>query len=147
MSKKLFVGALLGSAVTGAAWLSLSTKKKAAIKKQFNERTNAAMTTATDYVLDALDIVDAKMADVQANEKFNSFADSAKNIKKAAQAKASKFADHLTNDDFDKQTADIRASLAAAKHPDDNDDAVVDDDIVIDNTTDSNQSTNPKKDQ
>ncbi len=136
MSKKLFFGALLGSAMTGAAWLSLPDKKKKDLKTQLRQRTGAVMDAATDYALDALDIVDAKLAESEMDDKFNRFTDGAKKVKKAATEKAGQVADHLTNDDFDEQTADIRAELAAANHPDDNDDPVVDDDIVIDTTTD-----------
>lgn len=140
MSKKLFLGALLGSAMTGAAWLSLSDKKKEDLKTRLHQRTSAAMDAATDYALDALDIVDAKLAESEVDDKLNRFTDGAKKVKKAATKTAGKVADHLTNDDFDEQTADIRAELAAANHPDDNDDPVVDDDIVIDTTDDDSEN-------
>ncbi|MFR0771736.1 MAG: hypothetical protein ACLSH6_07695 [Limosilactobacillus pontis] len=71
--------------------------------------------------------------------------DSVKGAKDKAKQTASHLADRLTNDDFDRETADIRQELANAIHPDDNDDQVVDDDIVIDATDADDQDEKTDK--
>lgn len=140
MSKKVLIGALLGSAATVAAWQLLPSAKKAALKQRVSEKATDLADLTTDYALDALDIVDAKMAEAEADDKFSGVVDKAKDVKAKAKQKATSLADRLTNDDFDKETADIRRELANESHPDDNDDQVVDDDIVIDATK---QPTDP----
>lgn len=134
MSKKLLIGALLGSVATATVWKFMPNKKKAALKQQINDTATDLADRTTDYALDALDIVDAKLAEAEADDKFSGVLDGVKGAKDKAKQTASHLADHLTNDDFDEETADIRQELANAAHPDDNDDRVVDDDIVIDAT-------------
>lgn len=139
MNKKALIGALLGSAATAAAWKLLPNEKKALLKQRVNETATDLADWSTDYALDALDIVDAKMAETEAADRFNGLVDGVKDAKDKAKHTADRLADRLTNDDFDKETADIRRELAAASHPDDNDDPVVDDDIVIDATKDQDE--------
>ena len=134
MSKKVLIGALLGSVATAAAWKLLPNEKKAVLKQRVNETATDLADWTTDYALDALDIVDAKLAETEATDRFSGVVDGVKGAKDKAKQKASHLADRLTNDDFDQETADIRRELAADAHPDDNDDPVVDDDIVIDAT-------------
>lgn len=134
MSKKALIGALLGSAVTAAAWKLLPDEKKTALKQRVNETATDLADWTTDYALDALEIVDAKIAESEASDRFSGVVDGVKDAKDKAKQTASHLTDRLTNDDFDQETADIRRELAAAAHPDDNDDPVVDDDIVIDAT-------------
>lgn len=134
MSKKVLIGALLGSVATAAAWKLLPNEKKTALKQRFNEKATGLADRGTDYALDALDIVDAKMAEAEADDKLSGMVNSVKGAKNKVKQTASHLADRLTNDDFDQETADIRQELANVAHPDDNDDRVVDDDIVIDAT-------------
>lgn len=134
MSKKVLIGALLGGIATAAAWKLMPNEKKATLKQRVNDTATDLADRTTDYALDALDIVDAKMAEAEADDKFSGVVDSVKGAKDKAKQTASHLADRLTNDDFDAETADIRQELANAAHPDDNDDRVVDDDIVIDAT-------------
>lgn len=134
MSKKILIGALLGGIATAAAWKLMPNEKKATLKQRVNDTATDLADRTTDYALDALDIVDAKMAEAEADDKFSGVVDSVKGAKDKAKQTASHLADRLTNDDFDAETADIRQELANAAHPDDNDDRVVDDDIVIDAT-------------
>ncbi|MGN1279214.1 MAG: hypothetical protein ACI4T4_00870 [Limosilactobacillus sp.] len=141
MSKKVLIGALLGSAATAAAWKLLPSEKKAALKQRVNETATDLADWSTDYALDALDIVDAKLAETESLDRFSGVVDSVKDAKDKAKHTASHLADRLTNDDFDQETADIRRELAAANHPDDNDDRVVDDDIVIDATNDKDEKS------
>lgn len=134
MSKKVLIGALLGGLATAAAWKLMPNEKKTALKQRVNDTATDLADRTTDYALDALDIVDAKMAEAEADDKFSGVVDSVKGAKAKAKQTASHLADRLTNDNFDEETADIRQELANAAHPDDNDDRVVDDDIVIDAT-------------
>lgn len=134
MSKKVLMGALLGGLATAAAWKLMPNEKKATLKQRVNDTATDLADRTTDYALDALDIVDAKMAEAEADDKFSGVVDSVKGAKDKAKQTASHLADRLTNDNFDEETADIRQELANAAHPDDNDDRVVDDDIVIDAT-------------
>ena len=128
------MGALLGGLATAAAWKLMPNEKKATLKQRVNDTATDLADRTTDYALDALDIVDAKMAEAEADDKFSGVVDSVKGAKDKAKQTASHLADRLTNDNFDEETADIRQELANAAHPDDNDDRVVDDDIVIDAT-------------
>lgn len=145
MSKKVLLGTILGSVATVAAWKLLPSAKKTALKQRVNATATDFADRTTDYALDALDIVDAKMAESEADEKFNGVVDSVKGAKDKAKQTASHLADRLTNDDFDRETADIRQELANAIHPDDNDDRVVDDDIVIDATDADDQDEKTDK--
>lgn len=145
MSKKVLLGTILGSVATVAAWKLLPSAKKTALKQRVNATATDFADRITDYALDALDIVDAKMAESEADEKFSGVVDSVKGAKDKAKQTASHLADRLTNDDFDRETADIRQELANAIHPDDNDDQVVDDDIVIDATDADDQDEKTDK--
>ena len=145
MSKKALLGTILGSVATVAAWKLLPSAKKTALKQRVNATATDFADRITDYALDALDIVDAKMAESEADEKFSGVVDSVKGAKDKAKQTASHLADRLTNDDFDRETADIRQELANAIHPDDNDDQVVDDDIVIDATDADDQDEKTDK--
>lgn len=127
MSKKLFAGALLGGAVTAAAWALLPAKKRQALCERISDQVTDWTDYATDYALTALDIVDERLAKMDNSEV-------AANVKNAAQKvkdKKDHVIDHLTNEDFDEQTAAIREKLASASGKDDQDD-----DIVIDATSD-----------
>lgn len=127
MSKKLFAGALLGGAVTAAAWVLLPAKKRQALCERISDQVTDWTDYATDYALTALDIVDERLAEMDNSEV-------AANVKNAAQKvkdKKDHVIDHLTNEDFDEQTAAIREKLASASGKDDQDD-----DIVIDATSD-----------
>ena len=145
MSKKALLGTILGSVATVAAWKLLPSAKKTALKQRVNATATDFADRTTDYALDALDIVDAKMAESEADEKFSGVVDSVKGAKDKAKQTASHLADRLTNDDFDRETADIRQELANAIHPDDNDYQVVDDDIVIDATDADDQDEKTDK--
>lgn len=127
MSKKFLTGVLLGGAATGAAWTLLSADKKAAIKKAIDEKVDQATDFATNYALDALDIVDEKLAETEYRDTLDNVTSGVSTAKEKAKKKADQLVDHLTNDDFDEQTADIREQLAAEQ-----DNAA--DDIVIDTT-------------
>lgn len=137
MSKKLWAGILLGGAATGAAWALLPAAKRQAVKDQINAKVNQATDYATDYALNALDIVDEKLAEADEDGKFSQFAAGAKDVKDKALHKTDQLVDRFTNDDFDRQTAEIREELAKESEASDNDD----DDIIIDKTTGTDQST------
>lgn len=127
MNKKLFTGILLGSAVTGAAWQLLDEDKKKAIRDAIDQKLSVAADLATNYALNALDIVDEKLAETEYSDKFNNVTISVKNATDKAKQKADQLVDHLTNDDFDKQTADIREELAnESQENDDNSDILID---------------------
>lgn len=147
MSKKLLMGALLGSVATAAAWKLLPADKKAALKEQVNVTASDWAELASDYALNALDIVDAKMAESTTGDKLAGVVDGVKSVKGKAKQTASHLTDRLTNDQFDEETADIRQELANASHPDDNDDRVVDDDIIIDATDQADDSASGKADK
>ena len=85
----------------------------------------------TDYTLDALDIVDDLMSDSNLNDKVSGAADAVNNVKGKVKDSANKVVNHMTNDDFDKQTADIREELAKNKEADEDNN-----DIIIDATSD-----------
>lgn len=136
MNKKFLTGMLLGGAATGAAWTLLPADKRAAIKKAIAEKVDQAADFATDYALDALDIIDEKLAETEYRDTLDDVASGVNIAKSKAKKKADQLVDHLTNDDFDEQTADIRKQLAAEQ---DN----TADDIVID-TTKKKQDTNNK---
>lgn len=133
MSKKLFTGIILGSAATAASWALLPEKKRQELKEQASIKMGEIADYVTDYALDALDIVDEKLAEMDTE------AGLAGNVKNAtAKVKQTKdqVLDRLTNDEFDQQTAVIRAKLAKA-HADSED---ADDDIVIDATTEEQEN-------
>lgn len=86
--------------------------------------------------LDALDIVDELMSENDLNSKVSGAADAVNNVTGKVKDKASQVVNRMTNDDFDKQTADIREELAKSKEAADNDD-----DIIIDATSDKEKDT------
>lgn len=136
MSKKLFAGILLGGAATAASWVLLPEKKRQVLRDQVSTKVNDITDYVTDYALTALDIVDERLAEVDN-------AGIAGNVKAAGQKikdKKDQVVDHLTNDEFDQQTAAIREKLAQADSSKEN----PDDDIVIDATNDSDDSDNQK---
>lgn len=136
MSKKLFAGILLGGAATAASWVLLPEKKRQVLRDQVSTKVNDITDYVTDYALTALDIVDERLAEVDN-------AGIAGNVKAAGQKikdKKDQVVDHLTNDEFDQQTAAIREKLAQAGSSKEN----PDDDIVIDATNDSDDSDNQK---
>ncbi|MGM9891953.1 hypothetical protein [Limosilactobacillus sp.] len=135
MSKKLFAGILLGGAATATAWTLLPAKKRQALREQLNDRVADWTDYATDYVLTALDIVDERLAEMDNSE----VAASVKTATQKMKDKKDQVIDHLTNDDFDKQTAAIREKLAQAGSNED-----TDDDIIIDATSDD-QTTKTEK--
>ena len=127
MTKKLLFGALVGGAAAYLTWKKLPQEKQAQLQDQWQEMTHDIADQVTDYALNALDIVDEKLAEHdaslddatdKANEYFGKVRDAVKNGTEKAVS-------HFTDEDFDKQTADIRQELADAKK---------DDDIVIDAT-------------
>lgn len=131
MSKKLFTGILLGGAATYMAWQKMAPAKKAALKQSINEKFNQVADYVTDYTLDALDIVDDMTNGSSLNDKVSGAADAVNNVTGKVKDKASQVVNHMTNDDFDQQTADIREELAKNKET-----GTADDDIVIDATSD-----------
>lgn len=136
MSKKLFAGILLGGAATAASWVLLPEKKRQVLRDQVSTKVNDITDYVTDYALTALDIVDERLAEVD-NAGISG------NVKAAGQKikdKKDQVVDHLTNDEFDQQTAAIREKLAQAGSGKEN----PDDDIVIDATNDSDDSDNQK---
>lgn len=127
MSKKLLAGIVLGSAATAASWAMLSEAKRQALRSQASSKVNDIADYVTDYALTALDIIDERLAEMD----DKGVTDGIKNVTQKVKAKKDQVVDHLTNDDFDEQTAAIREKLANA-HPDDDQD----EDIVIDATAD-----------
>lgn len=136
MSKKLFTGILLGGAATAASWALLPEKKRQALREQVSTKANDIADYVTDYALTALDIVDERLAEMDN-------AGVAGNVKAAGQKikdKKDQVIDHLTNDEFDEQTAAIREKLSQAGSSKES----TDDDIVIDATSDSDDSDDQK---
>ncbi|MCD7131128.1 hypothetical protein LTY36_07995 [Limosilactobacillus agrestis] len=135
MSKKLLTGMLLGGAATYAAWKKMAPAKKEALKESINEKFNEVADYVTDYTLDALDIVDDLMSDSNLNDKVSGAADAVNNVTGKVKNSANKVVNHITNDDFDKQTAEIREELAKNKEADEDNN-----DIIIDATNDRKPS-------
>lgn len=125
---------MLGGAATYAAWKKMAPVKKEALKQKFNDTFNQVADYVTDYTLDALDIIDDMMNDGSLNDKVSGAADAVNNVTNKVKDSASKVVDKMTNDDFDKQTADIREELAKSNETEENDD-----DIVIDATSDKDE--------
>lgn len=123
MSKKMLLGALTGGMATYLAWKKLPVVKRQQLKEQASALGRELADQATDYALEALDIVDEKMAEHDAS--LNQASDTWNKFSQVVKDGTGKVANHFTDDDFDRQTADIRAKLAGQK---------ADDDIVIDAT-------------
>lgn len=126
MSKKLFAGIILGGAATAASWALIPESKRQLLKERANAKMGDIADYVTDYALNALDIVDEKLAEMDDNGVTDNVKAATEKVKKTK----NQVLDHLTNDEFDKQTAAIRKKLAKA-HEKEND---ADDDIVIDAT-------------
>ena len=127
MTKKLFLGALVGGAAAYFTWKKLPQEKQAELQSQFQDVSHDVADQVTDYALNALDIIDEKLAEHDsslddASEKASEYFDK---VRTAVKSSTDKAVSHFTVDDFDEQTADIRKELADAKK---------DDDIVIDET-------------
>lgn len=127
MTKKLLLGALVGGAAAYFTWKKLPQGKQAELQSQLQDVSHDVADQVTDYALNALDIIDEKLAEhdsslddasEKASEYFGKVRDAVKNG-------TDKAVSHFTDDDFDEQTADIRKELANAKKGDD---------IVIDAT-------------
>lgn len=127
MGKKFLTGLTLGSLAGLAAWSSLDDKQQQLIKAKVKATAFETMDVVTDYALNALDIADAMVHDYgeDAVDKMNGLSDIVKNKKE-------QFTSHFVSDNFDEETADLRAALKDAK-----DDG--NDDIVIDQTQDDNK--------
>lgn len=127
MTKKLFLGALVGGAAAYYTWKKLPQAKKDQLQDRFNDVSHEAADQVTDYALNALDILDEKLAEHDAS--LDNASDKAGEyfgkVRDAVKHGADKAVSHFTDDDFDEQTADIRQELADAKKGDD---------IVIDAT-------------
>ncbi|MBD5806433.1 hypothetical protein [Limosilactobacillus walteri] len=134
MSKKLLAGMLLGGAATYAAWKNMAPAKKAALKQSIDEKFNKVADYVTDYTLDALDVVDDLVSDSKLNDKVNGAADAVNNVTGKVKDGANKVVNRMTNDDFDKKTADIREKLAKDKETAENNN-----DIIIDATSDQDE--------
>lgn len=138
MSKNLLIGALLGGTATYVAWKLLSEEQREKIKANLSECTTEVVDSATDYALNALDIVDEKLAEreAQTNEQVDSLSARFNKATDKVKDKAGKMVDHFTNDDFDQQTENIRQQLAKNKK---------DEDIIIDATDNAPESDNSEK--
>ncbi|WP_251547165.1 hypothetical protein [Limosilactobacillus caecicola] len=121
MGKKFLAGVTLGSLAGLAAWTSLKPQQQRELKEKVSATAYEALDFITDYSLNALDIADAMIHDYGVSEKVA-------NLKEKAHEKKTQLTDHFVSDDFDEQTANLRAALKKAKD-DENDD------IIIDQTT------------
>lgn len=141
MSKKLFAGMLLGGAATYAAWKKMAPVKKEALKQKVNDTFNDVADYVTDYTLDALDIIDSMMSDTDLNNKVSGAAEAVNSVTGKVKDSASKVVNKMTNDDFDKQTADIREELVKSHDAD----SQIADDIVIDATSEEEKNNEENK--
>lgn len=130
MSKNLLLGTILGGAATYVAWKCLSDKQKKNIKENVGSYVSDFADASTDYALNALDIIDEKLAESEASDKLSGLGDRFTTTADKVKDKANKVVDHFTNDEFDQQTADIREQLAKSADPD----------IVIDATSSSDEA-------
>lgn len=138
MSKNLLIGALLGGTATYVAWKLLSEEQREKIKANLSECTTEVVDNATDYALNALDIVDEKLAEreAQTDEQLDNLSARFNKVTDKVKDKAGKMVDRFTNDDFDKQTENIRQQLAKNKK---------DEDIIIDATNSAAENDNSEK--
>ena len=130
MSKNLLLGTILGGAATYVAWKCLSDKQKNNIKKNVDSCVTEVADASTDYALNALDIIDEKLAEHDASEKLSNLSSRFTKTADKVKDKASHVVDHFTNDDFDKETAEIRQQLTKNADPD----------IIIDATNEPEDS-------
>lgn len=133
MSKNLLLGTILGGAATYVVWKCLSDKQKNDIKKNVNSYVNEVADASTDYALNALDIIDEKLAEHDASEKLDDLSSRFSKTADKVKSKANHVVDHFTNDDFDKETAEIRQQLAKSADPD----------IIIDATSQTDVAAKP----
>ena len=133
MSKNLLLGTILGGAATYVVWKCLSDKQKNDIKKNVNSYVNEVADASTDYALNALDIIDEKLAEHDASEKLDDLSSRFSKTADKVKSKANHVVDHFTNDDFDKETAEIRQQLAKSADPD----------ILIDATSQTDAAAKP----
>ncbi|MDO4903379.1 MAG: hypothetical protein Q3959_03845 [Limosilactobacillus sp.] len=136
MSSKLLTGVLLGSAATAAAWAMLPEEKKEEIRAQASDKLIDLADYVTDYALTALDIVDERMAEMEAPAVTDNLRAASDNLKAATEtlkAKKDQVVDRFTTEDFDNQTESIREQLAKV-HQDREE--TKGEDIVIDATVD-----------
>lgn len=133
MSKNLLLGTILGGAATYVVWKCLSDKQKNDIKKNVNSYVNEVADASTDYALNALDIIDEKLAEHDASEKLDDLSSRFSKTADKVKSKANHVVDHFTNDDFDKETAEIRQQLAKSADPD----------IIIDATSQTDAAAKP----
>ena len=133
MSKNLLLGTILGGAATYVVWKCLSDKQKNDIKKNVNSYVNEVADASTDYALNALDIIDEKLAEHDASEKLDDLSSRFSKTADKVKSKANHVVDHFTNDDFDKKTAEIRQQLAKSADPD----------IIIDATSQTDAAAKP----
>lgn len=118
MSKNILLGAILGGTATYVAWKTLSAKQKESIKENISSCVTDFADASTDYALNALDIIDEKLAEHEASDKVSDLSSRFSEAADGVNNKASKVVDHFTNEDFDKQTADIRQQLTKSAEPD-----------------------------
>ena len=133
MSKNLLLGTILGGAATYVVWKCLSDKQKNDIKKNVNSYVNEVADASTNYALNALDIIDEKLAEHDASEKLDDLSSRFSKTADKVKSKANHVVDHFTNDDFDKETAEIRQQLAKSADPD----------IIIDATSQTDAAAKP----
>ena len=133
MSKNLLLGTILGGAATYVVWKCLSDKQKNDIKKNVNSYVNEVADASTDYALNALDIIDEKLAEHDASEKLDDLSSRFSKTADKVKSKANHVVDHFTNDDFVKETAEIRQQLAKSADPD----------IIIDATSQTDAAAKP----
>lgn len=118
MSKNLLLGTILGGTATYVAWKCLSDKQKNSIKKNVSSYITDLADVSTDYALNALDIVDEKLAEHDVSETLEDLSNRFNKAADKVKGKANHVVDHFTNDDFDKETAEIRQQLANNPEPD-----------------------------
>ena len=78
--------------------------------------------------------MDDLVSDSKLNDKVNGAADAVNNVTGKVKDGANKVVNRMTNDDFDKKTADIREKLAKDKETAENNN-----DIIIDATSDQDE--------
>lgn len=135
MSKNLLLGTLLGGTATYVAWKCLSDKQRNSIKENISECLTDVADASTDYALNALDIIDEKLAEREANEDGSDLSSRFGKVAGKVKNKASQAVDHFTNEDFDQQTAEIRKQLAKNNAAPD---------IIIDATNNDHQQKETK---
>ena len=122
MSKNLLLGTILGGAATYVVWKCLSDKQKNNIKKNVNSYVNEVADASTDYALNALDIIDEKLAEHDASEKLDDLGSRFSKTADKVKSKANHVVDHFTNDDSDPDIIiDATNQTNASAKPDNQD--------------------------